>query len=384
MKKLCLNLMLLLAAVAAEAALTLLNNSAVDVTTNSATLRCTVTSTNGVAWTNVTYYGTINGGTTPTYWQFAATNAAPVLGTNSVAVTDLAPGTRYYFRSSAVDTSGVAWAATFGQFVTTALAPTSSPPAQLTTPLLVDTNGTIVAPANFATANSLADAGSLTAVADRVTGIEARSNTWNAAANTTINGQPLAGTNLVIESATYATSSGTSTNVAPILEWVATNNTTTVLNWAWPEDVTNVEFVASVTAFSADAIASETFVCYPTPAVATNYVQIRENIAGSLSQSAVTVSTTMGSTVLSLGVTSGTNGFNSSGRHAVKARFQRTPGGFHLAYYGFHGANHITNSTIAFERRHVNWFGGSPTNLSFSILSGSAFASNSWIRIVRE
>jgi hypothetical protein len=200
MKKLCLNLMLLLAAVAAEAALTLLNNSAVDVTTNSATLRCTVTSTNGVAWTNVTYYGTINGGTTPAYWQFAATNAAPVLGTNSVAVTDLAPGTRYYFRSSAVDPSGVAWAATFGQFVTTALAPTSSPPAQLTTPLLVDTNGLIVAPANFATANSLADAGSLTAVAGRITGIEARSNAWNAAASTTINGQPLAGTNLVIES----------------------------------------------------------------------------------------------------------------------------------------------------------------------------------------
>jgi hypothetical protein len=185
-------------------------------------------------------------------------------------------------------------------------------------------------------------------------------------------------------SATYATSSGTSTNVAPILEWVATNNTTTVLNWAWPADVTNVELVASVTAFSADAIASETFVCYPTPAVATNYVLIRENIAGSVSFTAVSVNTSMGTTVLSLGPTSGTNGFNISGRHAVKARFQRTPGGFHVDHYGFHGANNVTNSTIAFERRHINWFGGSPTNLSFSILNGAAFASNSWIRIVRE
>jgi hypothetical protein len=185
-------------------------------------------------------------------------------------------------------------------------------------------------------------------------------------------------------SATYATSSGTSTNVAPILEWVATNNTTTVLNWAWPADVTNVELVASVTAFSADAIAAETFVCYPTPSVATNYVQIRENIAGSFANNAVTVSTTMGTTVFGLGNTSGTNGFNISGRHAVKARFQRTPGGFHVDYYGFHGANNATNQTVAFERRHINWFSGSPTNLSFSILSGQAFASNSWIRIVRE
>ena len=185
-------------------------------------------------------------------------------------------------------------------------------------------------------------------------------------------------------SATYATSSGTSTNVAPILEWVATNNTTTVLNWAWPTDVTNVELVASVTAFSADATAAETFVCYPTPSVATNYVQIKENIAGSFSFTAVSVSTTMGTTVFGLGNTSGTNGFNISGRHAVKARFQRTPGGFHVDYYGFHGANNATNSSVFFERRHVNCFSGSPTNLSFSILGGSAFASNSWIRIVRE
>jgi hypothetical protein len=196
-------------------------------------------------------------------------------------------------------------------------------------------------------------------------------------------GVEITGGNGNASSATYATSSGTSTNVAPILEWVATNNTTTVLNWAWPADVTNVELVASVTAFSADALASETFVCYPTPAVATNYVQIRENIAGSFANNAVTVSTTMGTAGFGLGFTSGTNGFNVSGRNAVKARFQRTPGGFHLDYYGFHGANNATNA-ISFERRHINWFGGSPTNLSFSILNGSAFASNSWIRIVRE
>jgi len=46
--------------------------------------------------------------------------------------------------------------------------------------------------------NTKADTGTVTAAAERITGIEARSNAWNAAASTTINGQPLAGTNLVI------------------------------------------------------------------------------------------------------------------------------------------------------------------------------------------
>jgi hypothetical protein len=135
-----------------QAQLSLTNSAATSITRTSATINCAVTSDNGVAWTNLFYYGTVNGSTNAARWQFVSTNTSPILGQNPVTVTGLQPATRYYFRSAARDGSGLVWSTNSLNFLTLSSPPTNSPAPQDTSPLLVNSNGVVVSPPTVLTA----------------------------------------------------------------------------------------------------------------------------------------------------------------------------------------------------------------------------------------
>jgi hypothetical protein len=179
-----------------------------------------------------------------------------------------------------------------------------------------------------------------------------------------------------------AQSSVTASNVVPLLDWVATNNTTSVVSWAWPADVSNIIITASAYAFSDRLTPNDTLVLTPLPAVnATNLFRLREVYGSTTSLS---VDYASGTTVLGIGSISGTNGFVVNGyRLSARGRYARTNTGFTFDTLGATLGNGATNS-YSVDRRSGNWFGGTTTNLSFSVLLGVTFGSNSWIRITRE
>lgn len=162
-----------------RAALTVTNTAATNITATAATIGGSLTATNGLTVTNILYWGTINQTTNAASWQAAFTNFAVQFGAWSTNLTGLTSGRRYYYRASSVDTTGVAWASATGTFTTLANAPTNTPTVSAIVPLMVNTNGTIVAPSAFIAANNLTSnaAGSalatnIAAVSNRVSVIE--------------------------------------------------------------------------------------------------------------------------------------------------------------------------------------------------------------------
>jgi hypothetical protein len=177
-----------------------------------------------------------------------------------------------------------------------------------------------------------------------------------------------------------AQSSVTASNVAPLLDWVATNNTTSVLNWQWPSNVTGIVITASAISFLT-GVTGDTLGLSPTPAGAvTNGFRIREIFSSSTTPS---YSYATAATGVGLGNAATTNEFAASYRHHATATLRRTSEGF----TGLIIAHRIGNNTTNYHKevQSVTWFGGATTNLAFSFPSTTAnFASNSWIRIMRE
>lgn len=98
------------------------NSPTADVQPKSATLGGGVVSAGGALPEALIYFGTNDGGTSPAAWSqrlFVGSQS----GAFAQTVGGLAPATRYYFRTVAVNPAGAAWAAASGTFNTATLSP---------------------------------------------------------------------------------------------------------------------------------------------------------------------------------------------------------------------------------------------------------------------
>lgn len=103
---------------------TVINRPAADITHTGAELRGRVTSLGGDPPLAVIHWGTTDGGTDPAAWE----NAAPQghqSNNFSERLQGLQPGRTYYYRASAANAAGTAWADSTASFTT----PAASPPA---------------------------------------------------------------------------------------------------------------------------------------------------------------------------------------------------------------------------------------------------------------
>ena len=102
----------------------LANRPATAITTNSAAINATLMC-NGNNYDVVAYWGPVNGGMNPANWAHSAaigswTNVATINLTRPL--TNLAPGTTYYFTFRATNTTQTVWAAAPLSFTTTSTA----------------------------------------------------------------------------------------------------------------------------------------------------------------------------------------------------------------------------------------------------------------------
>jgi hypothetical protein len=94
------------------------NDPATAVTTNTATLRGTVTEIGSAAPSVTIFYGTSDGGFSEGNWTSSVALAGTQSGGFSQGVGGLSPATVYFYRARAVNGSGTAWAASAGSFET--------------------------------------------------------------------------------------------------------------------------------------------------------------------------------------------------------------------------------------------------------------------------
>lgn len=202
-------------AIQVRAALQIDTGPASDVVSTQAMLCATLVSTNGTNPICTVYYGLGNGGSTASSWSY--TNQAGTFSTGavSVVVSNLTPATWYYFRWYAAETTDTyAWAAAYSNFQTTARAPTNWPTLTNGGSVMARTNGALLSPLGFFSANdvptnaaelaaatnaheiriaavelttnassSIIKCGDTTTITGRVYQLEA-ANTWSLAANT--------------------------------------------------------------------------------------------------------------------------------------------------------------------------------------------------------
>jgi len=133
---------------------TVTNLSATSILANVAVLSGEVLSTGGDAPTITFYYGTSNGGTTPSAWDHSVVLAGAPTDSFSQLVSGLATNTTYYYSAEAVNAAGVAWGTPVQSFTTLAAGPALSGLAAVLTGRNdnartgQNTNETILTPAN--------------------------------------------------------------------------------------------------------------------------------------------------------------------------------------------------------------------------------------------
>ena len=88
-----------------------------SVNTTSGTVRVALLSDGGLSTDIKLYFGPINGSTNPLAWASMQPLGVQTAGVISATITDLAPGTRTYFRFRASNSAGTGWANEAGQFV---------------------------------------------------------------------------------------------------------------------------------------------------------------------------------------------------------------------------------------------------------------------------
>jgi hypothetical protein len=157
-----------------RAALTVSNAAATNVQPTSVFFCGNLTATNGT--TNAISlrlcYGTADGLTNLTWWGYTNRLLSAVsTGAFSTNVTGLTPTTRYYYRWYATQGTNTAWSTPSTSFWTTARNPnpTGAPPSAAAYPVMVDTNGDLVAPTNFFPKNAIATSAQISNLQSQVT-----------------------------------------------------------------------------------------------------------------------------------------------------------------------------------------------------------------------
>ena len=138
----------------AEAALTITSGTATNVTRTNAWIEGTLSATNGTNATVILFYGTTDASTNAASW--ATSNYYGNIGTQafSTNITGLTPAQLYYFRWYAIEGAATDWSDASSNLWTLAGVPTGTPAVPSYHPVMVDTNGLLVAPTNFWIANT--------------------------------------------------------------------------------------------------------------------------------------------------------------------------------------------------------------------------------------
>ena len=95
------------------------NNAPQNLQATNAELGAEVTSTGGEAPEVIIYYGTADGGTTAANWT-AQVSLGAQSGSASQTVSNLLPGSTYFYRAAATNSAGSAWASSSSSFSTSA------------------------------------------------------------------------------------------------------------------------------------------------------------------------------------------------------------------------------------------------------------------------
>ena len=131
------------------------NGGASNVTRLAATVYGTLSGTNGTNPVVTLFYGESDGYTNATSWSYSNLWGVAEAGEVSTNLSGLTPATKYFYRWYAAENpSNSAWAPASDFFYTLAGAPTSLP-AVAAHAVMVDTNGAITSPTNFAEVNNL-------------------------------------------------------------------------------------------------------------------------------------------------------------------------------------------------------------------------------------
>jgi hypothetical protein len=142
----------------ASATLQVDNLAPTGITRTIAWMNGSLVSTNGD--TNVIslqlFYGLSDATTNIGSWSYTniLTDVAST-GAVSTNITGLTPASLYYYRWLALEGTNSAWSSPSTNFWTLAGAPTSTPPAVTAFPLQCDSNGVVLAPTNFFSANRI-------------------------------------------------------------------------------------------------------------------------------------------------------------------------------------------------------------------------------------
>ncbi|MGA9047660.1 MAG: trypsin-like peptidase domain-containing protein [Dehalococcoidia bacterium] len=109
-----------LASILADVPTVINGNGAANITSTGAMLNGDLTSDGGAATTVTIYWGTSDGGTTPSAWANNVSLGTEPAGAFSDNIAGLTAGTTYYYRCSATNSAGSAWAPTSASFTTSA------------------------------------------------------------------------------------------------------------------------------------------------------------------------------------------------------------------------------------------------------------------------
>jgi len=139
----------------ALAVLTVVNGPVSNVTRTAAQVHGSVTATNASNPTAILFYGTSDSTTNIASWGFSNNFGVAGISTNVFTnLTSLTPAQLYYYRWYATDGASNDWANASSNFTTLAGVPTSIPAVQYIF-VMVDTNGTLIAPLQFFVTNNV-------------------------------------------------------------------------------------------------------------------------------------------------------------------------------------------------------------------------------------
>ncbi len=105
--------------------------------------------TNTTSPTVTLYWAVADAGTNAGAWSYSTNLGERAVATYTNRVGALTPSRPWYFRLSAVDATNTAWTTNYAYSMTLSGAPTSPPPGHAYVPIMVGTNGVIVAPTNI-------------------------------------------------------------------------------------------------------------------------------------------------------------------------------------------------------------------------------------------
>lgn len=105
--------------------------------------------TNTTSPTVTLYWAAADAGTNAGAWSYSTNLGERAMATYTNRVGALTPSRPWYFRLSAVDATNTAWTTNYAYSMTLSGAPTSPPPGHAYVPIMVGTNGVVVAPTNI-------------------------------------------------------------------------------------------------------------------------------------------------------------------------------------------------------------------------------------------